>query len=112
MTLSIWQGLSDEMDAVVDANLADQIRYSIRGAPFRTLAGYVEFDNPSLSIDEIDELATRPRLKIAKALIDKPVQMDRIQCTARLGSATYRPVGKAPREQGRYWIIDIQKVTP
>lgn len=107
--MSVWSEVSAQMDEIVDEILGDDVLYSRGGGPFRLLGAFILFVEDSGG--DIDELVERPQLKIAKTLVDRPMRADRLRCTAKLGIATYQPAGNTPRDQGRYWLVDLQKVS-
>ena len=108
--MSVWTEVAGEMDEIVDEVLGDDVLYAKAGGPFRKIGAFVLWVNDTGDGD-FDELLERPRLKVAKALVDRPARADRIRCGAKLGTTTYQPAGTAPQDQGRYWLVDLQKVS-
>lgn len=117
---SLWDRASALLDTNVDAILSDRVRYRHRGqwlgaAPQGEVdavcAAFIVYANAPLNIGELDEtLGSRVRVKIAKALVDEPIQTDRIQ-HPKLGDGWFRPAGSTPETEGRYWIFDVQKAS-
>lgn len=114
---SLWDRASKVLDTTVDSVLGDRVRYRHNGVWLGTApAGYADpvveafivYAVAPLNIDEIDEtLGNRKRVKIAKDLVDEPIQSDRIQ-HPKLGEGWFRPAGNAPDTEGRYWVFDVQ----
>jgi hypothetical protein len=107
--VSEWSAAAAEMDVLVDSTLADPVLYSIGGAPFRAIDAFIKFEETATGFGEIDELMDRVRLKVARNIIERPRMGDRVRCHERLGSGTWRPVNENHSEQGRYWLVDLQR---
>lgn len=107
--MGIWADLSQRLDKAVDT-LGDTIHYSTDGTTFVDLDGFVIFPEEAVVGFGIDELNSRPQLKISKELVPVVRQSHRFTCVARLGAGTWQPSSKQPSTQGRYWLFDIQKV--
>lgn len=115
---SLWERASALLDVGVDSVVGDRLRYRHNGvwlgAPAAAgepavVEAFVLNVSAPLNLEEIDEtLGTRPRVKIAKALVDLPVRGDRIQ-HPRLGPGWFQPSGAAPDSDGRYWVFDVQE---
>jgi hypothetical protein len=59
----------------------------------------------------MDEAQGGFRLRVAKDKVPQPSKDDRVKCAAVLGAgAIYRPMAKEPMHDGRYWLVDLQKV--
>lgn len=99
------------LSAEVDNRLGDLIQYAAgAGAAFVEMKGRVFVADASTGLDPIDEAENRWRLRIAKGKVPAPSKADRIKCSTILGNVTYRPVAKDPISDGRYWLVDLQKV--
>lgn len=117
---SIWDKASKVLDRGVDGMVGDRLRYRHRGVWLgavpaggvdAVVAGFVINDAAALNINEVDEtLGSRWRVKISSALVDQPIQSDRIQ-HPKMGSGWFCPAGSQIENDGRYWIFDVQKVT-
>lgn len=105
-----WAQHATVLDQIVDAEIGDTISYSINGAAPVPMDGFIIFEDDGFGVAGIDELKQRTRLKISKALVPNPRQTDRFTCVARLGAGTWRPSNNAAATQGRYWLVDIQRV--
>ena len=113
----IWARAARVLDTAVDSVVGDRLRYRHRGVwlgpldvaePERVVEGFVLINAGSLNTDEIDEtLGHRRRVKISIALVDDPIQSDRIQ-HPMLGPGWFCPAGATPENDGRYWIFDVQ----
>lgn len=101
---------ADRASAEADARLGDLILYARNGENFAEMKGRVLAAEPAMGWKAPDEAQGGWRLRIAKANVPLPSLNDRIQCAAILGDAEYRPVAKNPIDDGRYWIIALQKV--
>lgn len=107
--MSDWDSASARLDDAVDERLADTISYSVDGATFADLPGYVLPATVGIGFGELDPgLGTRWRIKIRQSLIPLPTRDHRLT-HPMLGADVWRPAGEEPEEQGRYWIFDIQK---
>lgn len=105
-----WDQASAVMDQAVDARLGDTIAYAANGVSFVALKGFVDFTGDPIGLDATDEIFnSRPRIKVAKAVIPYPDPSHRLQ-SSKLGPGTFRPAGSVPVEQGRYWLFDIEKI--
>lgn len=107
--MGIWADQAQRMDRLVDKTLGDTILYATNGTTFVPLDGFIIFPDEQIGGFGIDELNSRPQLKIAKELLPAITQTHRLTCVARLGAGTWRPSNKQPASQGRYWLVDIQK---
>jgi len=113
---SIWDRAAAIMDRVVDGVVGDRVQYKHRGvwlgsgSPPVVEAFVLQFgSNPS--IEDLDEpLGNRWRLKIARTLLDEPLQSDRFQ-HPKLGPGWFRPGDALPDNEGRYHIFDVQKAS-
>jgi hypothetical protein len=108
---SMWDSASALMDAAVDT-LGDTILYKRAGeSEFTAIKGFVIENVAGETVDEIDEIVSSiPRVKIHKSIVASPSKFDRLQ-HPKIGPGTYRPLGKDPQTQGRYWVFDVQKVS-
>lgn len=105
-----WDALSAQLDTACDDGVGDTIAYAANGVSFVDIKGYVLFTENPLGLDATDEIFdTRPRIKLAKAVVPYPEPQHRIR-SAKLGPATYRPAGSIPEDQGRYWLFDVERV--
>lgn len=108
--MSNWDDHAALMDATVDDRLGDTIEYAANGVNFVDMKGYVQFTDAVSGLDATDEIFdSRPRVKIAKAVLPYPDPAHRLKST-KLGAATYRPGGSVPQEQGRYWLFDVERI--
>ena len=111
--MSDWDRVSGNMDAQIDARLADTVAFSPDGdadEPFVDIAAFVLPYPEGLNLGELDPtLGARWRIKVAKANVPEILAQQHYR-HHKLGDATWRPAGEDPDDQGRYWIFDIQKV--
>ncbi len=102
------------LSAEADNRLGDSILYGVQaavGGEMVPMKGRIVSPETLRGFGAIDEAAGGWRLRIAKALVPAPSRDDRLQCDAILGEGTtWRPVSKDPIDDGRYWIVDLQKV--
>jgi hypothetical protein len=105
---------ADRLSAEADERLGDLIRYAVdgvNGGEFVDMKARVFPVEPPAGWRGSDEAQGGWRLRIAMEKVAKPALTDRIQCDAILGTGTnYRPVSSNPMRDGRYWLIDLQKV--
>jgi hypothetical protein len=107
---SPWDQFADILDATVDDKLGDRIEYAANGVNFVPIAGFVKTANANLDLSPIDEMTdSRPRVKIAKALVPYPDPAHRLR-HPRLGQGTFRPASTLPDDEGRYWIFDVERI--
>ncbi len=110
---SLWDRASAVLDTSVDAVVGDRLRYRHNGVWLGSgdpavVEGFVLFELAADGMDELDSrFSSRPRVKIAKALVDEPIRTDRIQ-HPKLGTGWFQPGGNAPATDGRYWLFDVQ----
>lgn len=109
-----WSDLSAKMDATVDEQLGDDIRFSANaGGSWSMVKGFVLPSSMTNGLIGMDEpLGSRPRVKLPRTLFGDAGLPDgnvRVQ-HAMLGPGTYRSAGGEPEEQGRYILFDVQKV--
>lgn len=97
-----------------DEHLGDLIEYAVAGesgAPFVPLKGRIFAVEPPTNWAATDEMQGGWRLRIAKDKVPNPSKADRLRCSPILGDGTvYRPGPKNPIDDGRYWLVDLQKV--
>lgn len=74
------------------------------------IRGRIRANEPPAFSDRQDQARQGWRLRVSKSVVPNPSMQDRLQCPAILGDDTYRPVGPKPIGDGRYWLVDIQKV--
>lgn len=99
-----------KMNAAVDRHLGDTIRLKRAGeSGYRDVIGFVLEVDPPFGSDELDPLPQRRRIKIAKAVLDRPQETDRFQHKA-LGEGTFMPGVDVDTAHGDYWIFDVQEV--
>jgi hypothetical protein len=107
---------ADRLSAEADTRLGDLIQYAIAGASggdYVTMKARLATNEQPISprgFARMDEAQSGWRLRIAAALVPHPKISDRIKCAAILGDAVYRPVAADPVRDGRYWLVDLQKV--
>lgn len=101
----------------MDNRLGDLIQYAANGA-----AGgdYVDMRGRILTsegmpsfrggLQRIDEVRGGWMLRVAKDLVPAPSKNDRVKCASMLGDDVYRPIGSDPIGDGRYWLVELQKV--
>jgi hypothetical protein len=112
--VSVWEDRALAMDQAVDEHLGDTIQASFNaGATFAPTMGFVLPDVEGGDLRGFDEpLGSRVRVKLARAAFPggrlPSYDDDRFQ-HPRLGAGLFRPAGSEPREQGRYYIFDVQK---
>lgn len=105
------------MDAQVDDVLGDSITYEIEGTPLErtdgdpTVPGFLGlFSDDGGLIEGITPQQQRWQLKIAVGWLPTGPSLKHIVKAARLGAGIrYRPGPSVKTEDGRYWIIDLQK---
>lgn len=103
-----------KLSAEADNRLGDSILYGIGaavGGDLVPMKGRIFASESASGFGSIDEPAGGWRLRIAKDKVARPSLSDRLQCDAILGEGTtWRPAGKDPIDDGRYWLVDLQKV--
>lgn len=106
-----YAALAARMDAEVDTRLGDSISYSINGAPYASIQGFITDADPGqdLAATGLDPLPKRKRVKVARTVIERPSTADRLQADL-LGPGVFRPRTSKPRVDGRYWIFDVERV--
>lgn len=105
------------LSAEADSRLGDLIRYAVNGengGAFVDMRGRISANETPLGtgfggLQRRDEMLGGWRLRIAKDLVTKPAMTDRIECAAIL-DGVYRPMAADPVSDGRYWLVDLQKV--
>lgn len=102
---------ADRLDAEADNRLGDLIQYSISGAAFVDMKARVFPVEPPQSWKGADEAQGGWRMRINSSLVPQPSRADRIKCARVFGDLQYRPIDKSPTRDGRYWLVDLQKVT-
>lgn len=108
--MGAWDKYAQLMDRTVDAALNDTIHYSTNGGTsFVDHPGFIIFPEEAVGGFGIDEINSRPQLKISKELVPEISGSHRFTCVGRLGAGAWRPSTKKPASQGRYWLVDIQK---
>lgn len=106
-----WDTMIPVVDTTIDDKLGNDVEYAFDGQTFEVIKAYVDHVTPSenFSFGEVDPLSARPKLKVGKYIVETPSKRHRIK--HRLyGDATYRPENWTQSENGRYWLIDLQKV--
>jgi hypothetical protein len=104
---------ADALSAEADNRLGDLIQYAIdgeAGANFVPVKGRITAAEPAAGWQAQDEAQGVWRLRIAKDVVPQPSKRDRLTCAPILGADTYRPMSKNPIDDGRYWLVDIQRV--
>lgn len=104
---------ADRLSAEADNRLGDSILYAPAGATggdYVAIKGRIEAAEPTEGWSARDEAQGMWRLRVAKDVVPLPSKDDRLQCAAILGDATYRPMAKDPISDGRYWLVDLQRV--
>jgi hypothetical protein len=103
------------LDAEADTRLGDFLFYDVGGIQSsEQVAGF--FSDPAeLQIEgldaALDNVGRRRRLKISKKLVPNPSKTDRIRSDHPLvDGATWRPTMWKPITNGRYWIMDLEKL--
>lgn len=103
-----WDQLSAAMDQAVDDRLGDTISYAANGVSFEEIKGFVLLSEASLGLESIDEvISTRPRVKIAKALLPYPEPTHRLR-HAKIGQGTFMPASVRSDNGGDYWLFDVE----
>lgn len=105
------------MDAQVDEHLGDSITYKIDGVALErtegdpTVPGFLGlFSDDGALIEGITPQQMRWQLKIAVTWLPPTGPSMRHVITAqRLGMVNHRPGPSTKTEDGRYWIIDLQR---
>lgn len=103
------------LDDSVDDVLGDSIEVRHGVGPWVPRMAFIQFDvagssNQGFGIDEIDSLRTRTRLKIRQTHIPTPSTAVTIRATGKL-AGIWRLSGDIPEQEGRYWLLDIQKAS-
>lgn len=105
---------ADRLSAEADERLGDLIRYAVDGAnggDFIDMKARIIPIEPVAGFQRMDEAEGLYRLRVAMAKVVQPSRDDRVQCAAILGAGVdYRPMAKNPMRDGRYWLVDLQKV--
>ena len=105
-----WDQLSAAMDQAVDDRLGDTISYAANGVSFEDIKGFVLLSEAALGLESIDEaISTRPRVKIAKALLPYPEPTHRLRHT-KIGQGTFMPASVRSDSDARYWLFDVEPV--
>lgn len=112
-----YEEMAGFLDDMVDDTLGDSIEVKLSvGAWTPRTAFIIEetagLDTQGFQITELDPLRQRQRIKIRKDYVPTVDQSVRFRA-ARLGgsSALWRPSGDMPQQEGRYWLIDIQRAS-
>lgn len=98
------------------ARLGDLIQYAsgVGGAfvamQARIFSGTGDVFHQLRGLQKTDESLDVWRLRVAKELVPQPSRDDRVKCQRILGDVVYRPMAKDSITDGRYWLIDLQKV--
>jgi hypothetical protein len=106
---------ADRLSAEADNRLGDLIQYAIgTGGDFVDMRGRIFANEETItprSFNRMDEVQSGWRLRIAAALVPNPSKDDRLKCARIFGEdVAYRPVPAVPIRDGRYWLVDLQKV--
>lgn len=105
---------AERLSAEADNRLGDLILYAIDGGDggaYVSMKARVFAAEPSRGWNKADEMQGGWRLRVAKVLVPLPSKDDRLQCEAVLGAGTvWRPIATDPISDGRYWLVDLQKV--
>jgi hypothetical protein len=106
-----------KLDAQADNRLGDSISYSFDGG-----GSWTTFKGRIFSPDDIDEgadintrtrVADRKRLRVSREFVPSVDKgMHRLRCFDVLGAGTWRPTTSRPTIDGRYLLVDIEKVAP
>lgn len=106
------------MDAQVDEHLGDSITYKIDGVPLArrdgdpTVPGFLGlFSDDGALIEGITPQQLRWQLKIAVTWLpaNGPSMRHTVSAPGLGNNMVYRPGPSTKTEDGRYWIIDLQK---
>jgi hypothetical protein len=81
------------------------------GAAFTVIKGRITAaEANTFAAGRLDEAQGHWQLRVSKDVVPDPNKDHRIQCAPILGADTYRPTGRDPISDGRYWLVDLQKV--
>jgi hypothetical protein len=105
-----FAGHAAVLSTEADARLGDLIQYSVDGAAFIDVKARIYSAEPTNDWAKNDEIRGAWRLRIAKAVVPSPSKNDRLTCIPILGDLLYRPIAKDPIDDGRYWLVDLEKV--
>lgn len=105
---------ADRLVAEADNRLGDLVSYAIGGASggaYINIKARIYAAEPTKGWEKTDEMRGGWRLRVAKVLVPSPSKDDRLQCEAILGAGNvYRPIARDPMDDGRYWLVDLQRV--
>ncbi|MBX9814076.1 MAG: hypothetical protein K2X76_05180 [Sphingomonas sp.] len=104
-----WDQLATTMmDQAIDDRLGDTLSYAANGVDFFELKGFVLLSHEGLGVEAIDEVvATRPRVKIAKARLPYPEPNHRLR-HRKLGLGVFQPGSVRDDTDSRYWLFDVE----
>jgi hypothetical protein len=103
------------LDAEADSRLGDFLFYDVGGIiSSEPVNGFIT-DPAELQIEgldaSLDNVGKRRRLKISRVLVTTPTKNDRIRGDhPLLDGATWKPSNWRPITNGRYWIMDLEKL--
>lgn len=109
-----FSDLAAQLDAEADARLGDSILYAVDGAnggAYIAIQGRIFATDPPAGFQKMDEARGIWRMRVAKVVVPSPNKEDRLQCVPVLGDGTWRPTNKNPVDDGRYWLVDLQRVS-
>ncbi len=108
-----WDGFTKDLDQTVDRHLGNTVAYALDGLNFENMQAFVinaaEADDVE-GFAEIDPLNKRHRLKIGKYLVSEPKKEHRLRHPLIEDGVDCRPGNWQEVENGRYWLIEPQKV--
>src|SRR4051812_46268255 len=104
------------MDSQVDVRLGDSILYRAPGEPgFTAHKAFLLFDEAAEGVLTIDSAKVAPRLKIRIGTVPKPSMNARVRTDPEVPGpqleGEWRPMNGEPKVAGRYWLVDLQKVS-
>jgi len=110
--MSDWSADIAETDDDVDELLGDTFQFSPGGgAPFTNMQGFANPEEPDISVDALDPITDKPRIKVSRRKIPTPSKEQRFivpQLDAPPGTR-WRPENWTRATKGRYWIIELQR---
>jgi hypothetical protein len=110
---SIFEQNEDLLHDTVDEYLGDTIALSTDGGvTFTDILGFILMNGQAVTgFSELDAINFRPRFKVRKTNLLDPKVNWRLRCPKLLGAGNWRMSGETIDEQGRYWVLDIQKAS-
>jgi hypothetical protein len=103
------------LDAKADARLGDSLFYDASGLPAADpVKGFI-FDPAEIALEgldvAVDQVGIRRRLKISRLIVPQWTRADRIRSDhGLLIGFTWKPTNGRPITNGRYWLLDLEKV--